>query len=135
DYEKLAFAKFKKQSEKKDAVVREGITRIRNAYEHSLPERQERTTHMLKLRQASRRIGILSSWIAAFDGVFAKCENEESLANLQAIRKTAQGILFELEGTRQHYHQRLSRSNWDRAMNSAVENAIRQLQEFEISDN
>lgn len=134
DYEQVAFAKFKKQSEKKDAVVREGVARIRNAYDHSLPERQEKTNNMLKLRQVSRRIGMLSSWIAAFDNI---CSNYDgnALANLQAIRKTAQGILVELEGTRQHYHRRLSTSTWDRAMNSAVENATRQLQEFDISDN
>ena len=37
DSENVAFAKFKKQTEKKDAVVREGVARIRNAYEHTLP--------------------------------------------------------------------------------------------------
>ncbi|KAE8352649.1 P-loop containing nucleoside triphosphate hydrolase protein [Aspergillus coremiiformis] len=135
DYEKIAFAKFKKQTEKKDAAVREGVSRIRNAYEHSLPERQERTANMIKSRQVSRRIGILSSWIAAFDSVCANSENEEPLENLQAIRKTAQGILLELESSRQHYHQRLARSTWDRGINSAVENAIRQLQDFGVSDN
>ncbi|PTU25079.1 hypothetical protein P175DRAFT_0471926 [Aspergillus ochraceoroseus IBT 24754] len=135
DSEKLAFAKFKKQSEKKDVAVREGLARIRNAYDHSLPERQERTNNMIKLRQISRRIGILSSWIAAFDSVSANSENEVPLANLQAIRKTAQGILLELESSRHHYHQRLAKNTWDRAMNTAVENAIRQLQEFQISDN
>ncbi|PLN86248.1 kinesin-domain-containing protein [Aspergillus taichungensis] len=135
DAEKAAFAKFKKQTEKKDAVVREGISRIRNAYEHSLPERQEKANHMIKLRQISRRIGMLSSWIAAFDTVCEGSENEVPLANLQAIRRTAQGILLELEGSRQHYHQRLAKSNWDRGLNSAVEHAIRQLQEFDISDN
>lgn len=135
DYENVAFAKFKKQTEKKDAIVREGVARIRNAYEHTLPERQEKTNNMLKLRQISRRIGILSSWIAAFDHVCSSRENEEGLSNLWAIRKTAQGILLELEGSRHHYNQRLSKSTWDRAMNSAVENATKQLQEFEISDN
>ena len=135
DYEKVAFAKFKKQSEKKDAVLREGVSRIRSAYEHSLSERQERTTCMLKQRQASRRIGMLSSWIAAFDNVCANYEVEAPLSSLQAIRKMAQGILVELESTRQHYHQRLAKSTWDRAMNSAVENATRQLQEFDICDN
>ncbi|GAB1211448.1 hypothetical protein ATERTT37_000563 [Aspergillus terreus] len=135
DYEKVAFAKFKKQTERKDAVIREGVARIRNAYEHSLPERQERTNNMIKLRQISRRIGMLSSWIAAFDNVCANSEDEQALSNLSAIRKTAQGILLELEGSRQHYHQRLARSSWDRSMNSAVENAVRQLQEFDISDN
>lgn len=133
--EKLAFAKFKKQTEKKDAAIREGVSRIRNAYDHSLPERQEKINTMIKSKQVSRRIGMLSSWIAAFDTVCANSENEEPLSNLQAIRKTAQGILLELEGSRQHYHQRLAKNNWDRAMNSAVENAIRQLREFEISDN
>lgn len=135
DYEQVAFAKFKKQSEKKDAVLREGVSRIRSAYDHSLQDRQEKTNNMLKLRQASRRIGILSSWIAAFDNVCAARESEDPLSNLQAVRKTAQGILFELEGTRQHYHQRLSKSTWDRGVKSAVENATRQLQEFDISDN
>ncbi|KAF9885721.1 kinesin-like protein Klp5 [Aspergillus nanangensis] len=134
DYETGAFAKFKKQTEKKDAAVREGVSRIRNAYEHSLPERQERTNNMIKLRQISRRIGMLSSWIAAFDNVCENSEDELALSNLQAMRKTAQGILLELEGSRQHYHQRLAKSNWDRAVNSAVENAVRQLEDFEIRD-
>ncbi|KAJ5574328.1 uncharacterized protein N7459_008755 [Penicillium hispanicum] len=135
EHEKIAFAKFKKQSEKKDAVVREGVVRIRSAYEHTLSERQEKTNNMLKLRQISRRIGILSSWIAAFDNVCASREDEDGLANLYAIRKTAQGILLELESSRHHYNQRLTKCTWDRAMNSAVENATKQLQEFDISDN
>ncbi|KAJ5661103.1 uncharacterized protein N7484_000475 [Penicillium longicatenatum] len=134
DSENLAFTKFKKQTEKKDAVMREGVARIRNAYDHCLPERQERTNHMLKLRQISRRIGILSSWIAAFDTACASREDGEGIANLYAIRKTAQGILLELESSRHHYNQRLSKSTWDRGLNSAVENATKQLQEFDISD-
>ncbi|PYH90041.1 kinesin-domain-containing protein [Aspergillus ellipticus CBS 707.79] len=135
DSERAAFAKFKKQAEKKDAVVREGVARIRNAYEHSQSERQERMGHMIKQRQISRRIGLLSSWIAAFDHVCACSEADEALSNLSAIRRTAQGILLELESSRQHYHQRLARSAWDRGLNSAVEHAIRQLQEFDIRDN
>jgi kinesin family protein 18/19 len=135
DHEKVAFAKFRKQGEKKDAVLREGVARIRNAYEHTLPERQERTNNMLKSRQIGRRIGILSSWIAAFDNICAARENGEGLASLHAVRKTAQGILLELEGSRHHYKQRLSKSTWDRAVNSAVENAAKQLQEFDITDN
>ncbi|KAL4962303.1 kinesin family protein [Aspergillus stella-maris] len=132
--EKVAFAKFKKQTEKKDAAVKEGLTRIRNAYDHSHPERQERTNNMIKLKQISRRIGLLSSWIAAFDNVCADSESELPLANLQAVRKTAQGILLELEGSRQHYHQRLAKSAWERGMLSAVENAIQQLSSFDTSD-
>jgi kinesin family protein 18/19 len=134
DSENVAFAKFKKQTEKKDLVVREGVARIRSAYEHSLPERQEKANNMLKLRQISRRIGILSSWIGAFDTVCESHENKEGLSNLHGVRKTAQGILLELEGSRHHYNQRLSKNTWDRAMVSAVENATQQLREFDISD-
>ncbi|GLA68049.1 kinesin-like protein Klp5 [Aspergillus tubingensis] len=135
DSEKVAFAKFKKQTEKKDAVIREGLSRIRNAYDHSLSERQERTNHMIKQKQISRRIGLLSAWIGAFDHICASCEAEDALSNLRAVRKTAQGILLELESSRQHYHQRLAKNAWDRGMTSAVEHAIRQLQDFDISDN
>ncbi|CAG8055415.1 unnamed protein product [Penicillium salamii] len=135
DHEKVAFSKFRKQGEKKDAVLREGVSRIRNAYEHTLPERQERTNNMLKSRQISRRIAILSSWIAAFDNVCATRENEEGLSSLHAVRKSAQGILLELEGSRHHYNQRLSKSTWDRPVVSAVENAAKQLKEFDIADN
>lgn len=134
EYESIAFAKFRKQNEKKEAALREAIARLRNAYEHSASERQEKTNNMLKLRQISRRISLLSSWIAAFDSVCETREDEAPMSNLQAIRKTAQGILLELEGSRQHYHQKLSKSNWERAINSALDNGIRQLKEFDTSD-
>lgn len=133
--EKLAFSKFQKQTEKKTAVVRESVSRIRNAYDHSLPERQERMNGMLKLRHVNHRIGMLSSWIAAFDTVCGNCEDEAALSNLRAVRKTAQGTLLELESSRQHYHQRLVRSNWDRGLNNAVEHAAQQLRDFDISGN
>ncbi|KAL1962066.1 hypothetical protein VTN77DRAFT_652 [Rasamsonia byssochlamydoides] len=135
EYESIAFAKFRKQNEKKEAVVRESVSRIRNAYEHSAQERQEKINSMLKLRQVSRRISILSSWIAAFDSVCDSCESDEPMANLQAIRKTAQGILFELESTRHHLNQRIAKNNWERAINSALEHGIQQLREFDTSDN
>ncbi|ODH52432.1 hypothetical protein GX48_01495 [Paracoccidioides brasiliensis] len=135
DSEAVAFAKLKKQTEKKEIILREGVARLRSAYEHSAPERQERINGMLRLRQISRRISMLSSWIAAFDNVCDASENESAMSNLQVMRKTAQGILVELEGSTQHYHQRLAKSTWDRAINSALEIGIKQLQEMEIADN
>ncbi|KMP04701.1 kinesin heavy chain [Coccidioides immitis RMSCC 2394] len=134
DYENLAFAKFKKQAEKKDGIVQEGISRLRSAYEHAAPEREEKVNNKLRLRQVSRRITLLSSWIAAFDGVCDSRGCKGGLGNLQAIRKTAQGILLELEGSRQHYHQRLAKCNWERGLNSALENGIKQLREVDASD-
>ncbi|KAI1907664.1 tubulin-dependent ATPase kip3 [Ophidiomyces ophidiicola] len=134
DYETVAFAKFKKQTEKREAIAREGISRLRSAYEHAASERQESVNNMLRLKHVGRRIAILSSWIAAFDGVCANRDGKSGLGNLQAVRKTAQGILLELEGSRQHYHQRIAKCNWDRALNSALENSIRQLKEIESGD-
>ncbi|KAH8700333.1 kinesin family protein [Talaromyces proteolyticus] len=134
DYESIAFTKFRKQNEKKDTVAKENVARLRSSYENAAVERQEKVSSMLKLRQVSRRIGMLSSWIAAFDNVCDSCENVAPMANLQAIRKTAQGILFELENTRHHFNQKISRNNWDRAINTALEHGIQQLREFETSD-
>lgn len=90
---------------------------------------------MLRLKQVGRRIALLSSWIAAFDSVCAARDDETALSNLQAIRKTAQGILLELEGTRHHFRQKISKCHWDRGINSALENGINQLRELGPTDN
>lgn len=127
DYEASAFLKFKKQGEKRELIAREGVARIRNAYDHSAAERQEKLGNMRKLRQIKRRIAMVSSWVAAFDHVCDAREEEETLGNLVAMRKTAQGTLVELEGSRQQYHQRLAKSNWERAIDSALQNSVRQL--------
>jgi len=87
-----------------------------------------------KLRQIEKRISLISAWIAGFDTVCeAREEQEEPPAGLVAMRKTAQGILAELESSRQHYHQRLSKNNWERAVTSALDNGIRQLKEADGS--
>ncbi|KAL8970793.1 MAG: hypothetical protein Q9183_001357 [Haloplaca sp. 2 TL-2023] len=128
--ESVAYVKFRRQDEKRDLVSKEGIARIRSAYEHSEKERFERTSNMKKLRQIERRIAMISSWVAAFDHVCDNDEDEGSLQNISAMRKTAQGILLELEGSRHHYHQRLSKLNWKRPIDSALNNAVKQLQEL-----
>ncbi|KAL8770705.1 MAG: hypothetical protein Q9194_005092 [Teloschistes cf. exilis] len=130
NHESVAFAKFRKLDEKRDLVSREGIARIRSAYEHSEKERSDRMLNMKKLRQIERRIAMISSWVAAFDQVSDNEEEEDSLHNLSAMRKTAQGVLLELEGSRHHYHQRLTKNNWKRPVDSALNNAIKQLQEL-----
>ncbi|KAI9893508.1 MAG: kinesin-like protein Klp5 [Vezdaea aestivalis] len=134
DSEGAAFAKFKRQAEKKDAIAKDGVARIRSAYENSSTDRNEKTTNMKKLRQIERRIAMLSSWIAAFDNICDQREDEEPQANLVAMRKTAQGILIELEGSRQHYHQCLAKSNWTRAIDSALQTGIRQIQEIDSTN-
>lgn len=131
DYEGTAFIKFRKQNEKRDAVAKEGIARIRSAYDHSAADRQERTSMMKKLRQIERRISLISAWVAGFDQVCETRDEEEPPRNLVAMRKTAQGMLAELESSRQHFHQRLAKCNWERALDSALQTGIRQIKESE----
>ena len=135
DSEAIAFTKFRKQSAKREAVVRESVARIRNAYDHSAQERMEKTNMMKKLKQIEKRIAMISAWISAFDQVYDVQEDESILHNLTAMKKTGQGILLELENSRHHYHQKISKSNWERAIDSALQNVLRQLKEVEeISD-
>ena len=129
DYEGVAFAKFQRQAEKREMIAREGVARIRSAYDNSEKERIDKATNMKKLRQIERRIAIISSWVAAFDQVCDNSEDEAALQNISAMRKTAHGILLELENSRHHYHQKLVKSNWERAIDSAFQNGIRQLKE------
>lgn len=127
DAEKIFFAKFKKNIEKRQQVSREGIARIRTAYDNSLPNRQERINTMKRLKLFERRIAMLSAWIGAFENVCDSREDDEMPPNLAVMRKTAQGILVELESSRQHIHQKLDRSNWERAVDSALQHSILQL--------
>lgn len=121
------FAKFKKNIEKRQQVSREGIQRIRTAYDNSQADRQEKIDTMKRLKLFERRIGMLSAWIAAFDNVCESREEDEMPPNLEAMRKTAQGILVELESSRQHIHKKLERSNWERALDTALQHSILQL--------
>lgn len=130
-YEEMAFVKFRKAETKRNELAHEGVVRIRAAFDHSMEERKERINNMKKLRQIERRIGALSGWIGAFDHTCESREEEEPPPSLTAMRKTAQGILVELEGSRQHYHQRLSKNNWTRAIETALQDGLRQLQGLE----
>lgn len=131
DYEGHAYVKFQKQHEKREIITRDGIARIRTAYDHSEKDRQEKTSNMKKLRQIEKRIAMISSWVAAFDQVCDGADDEDALRNFLAMRKTAQGMLLELESSRHHFHQRISKSNWERPLDSALQNGIRQLEENE----
>lgn len=134
DNEKVAFAKFRKQVEKREQILRDAIARIRLAYDHSTQERQERAAMMQRLRQTERRISLISAWVAGFDTICESREEEDPSQNLVAMRKTAKGILVELENSRQHYHQRLAKNNWERALDTALQTGIRQLKDAEAGD-
>lgn len=130
DAEKMFFAKFRKQCEKRELLVREGIQRLRTAYDNSASERQERVANMKKLKAFERRICLLSGWIAAFDTVCDRRggDDDSMPQNLTAVRKTAQGILAELEHSRQHLHKRLEKAAWERAIDTALTHSLKQLE-------
>jgi kinesin family protein 18/19 len=131
DSEALAFVKFRKLTEKRDGIAREGVIRIRAAFDNSAGERQEKVSSMKKLRQIERRIRILNLWVSGFDDVCGSREDEEMPPSLIAMRKTACGILAELENSRHHYHQKIAKMNWERAVDSALQNSIRMLTEVD----
>ncbi|KAH0359932.1 kinesin-domain-containing protein, partial [Aureobasidium melanogenum] len=133
DFESLAFTKFKKAEEKRGGLLKEALARIRAAYDHSGDERKEHINNMKRLRQIERRIGLISAWIGSFDQICENREDEEPPLSLTSMRKTASGILVELEGSRQHYHKRLAKANWERSLDTALQNGIRQLQEADAS--
>lgn len=131
DVEAISFAKFRKQWEKRDMTAREGVQRLRTAYENSAAERQERINSMKKLRAFERRIGLLSSWIAAYDTVCEQRDDGSIPQSLTAVRKTARGILAELENSRQHLHQKLEHASWERHIDTALSHSLKQLEAME----
>lgn len=135
DAENTFFAKFRKQQERRDAIAREGIQRIRAAYDNAAAEREEKIANMKKLRSFERRIGLLNAWIASFNSICDARGDEDTMPpNLISIRKTAQGILAELEHSRHHMYQKLEKFNWERALDTALHHSIKQLPEGDSAD-
>jgi kinesin family protein 18/19 len=131
DFEGSAFVKYQKQSEKKDSILRDAMIRLRQAYADSEPERKDRLNMMKTLKQAEKRISLISSWIAAFDNVKDVRENEEMPSQVMAMRDTAIGISAELEQTRQHCHRRIERTNWTSKMDTALHVGLKGLAEID----
>lgn len=134
DFEGSAFVKYQKQTEKKDSILRDAFIRLRQAYADSEPERKDRLNMMKTLKQAEKRISLISSWIAAFDNVKDVREGEEMPSQVTAMRDTAVGISAELEQTRQHCHRRLERGNWTSKMDTALHVGLKGLAEIDGSN-
>lgn len=134
DSDASAFVKFQKQSEKKEIIVREAIGRLRQAYSDSETDRKERLGMLKTLKQAEKRVSLISAWVAAFDQVQDLRENEVMPSQVTAVRDTAIGISAELEQTRQHCHRRLDRSSWTSKLDTALQFGLRQLSEIDGSE-
>jgi kinesin family protein 18/19 len=136
DSEKIFLAKFRKQCDRRKAVAQEGLQRLRTAYDHAATERQERITAMKRLKACERRIGLLSGWIAAFDKICDQRggEDDSMPSNLSAIRKMAHDQQLELEISRQHIHQKVKSSAWERTIDTALAHSLKQLEGTEGAD-
>lgn len=134
DAENILFAKFRKQMEKRDAGAREGVLRLRAAYDNSIQERRDKIELMKKQKMIERRISLLTAWMASFETICAARGDEESMPeNLKKMRNTAQGILVELENSRHHIRQKLEKTNWERAIDTALQHSIRQLPDGDVA--
>jgi kinesin family protein 18/19 len=133
DFEGSALVKFQKQTEKKDSVMRDAMIRLRQSYADSEPERKDRLNMMKTLKQAEKRISLISSWIAAFDNVRDVREAEDLPSQITAMRDTAVGISAELEQTRQHCHRRIERTNWTSKMDTALGVGLKGLADIDGS--
>ncbi|KAL1901026.1 tubulin-dependent ATPase kip3 [Sporothrix stenoceras] len=139
DAENAFGLKVRKQLDKRDLLAREGVQRIRVAYENALPDRQQKVSDMKKLRTIERRLATLGAWADAFDlygqQQTGEGDDSDSYAGgaselppaLAAMRKTARGIMAELEHSRHHLHQKIERGNWERPLDSALQHSIAQI--------
>ncbi|KAF9732419.1 hypothetical protein PMIN02_005754 [Paraphaeosphaeria minitans] len=134
DSDASAFVKFQKQSERKEVIIREAIGRLRQAYLDSESDRKDRLGMLKTLKQAEKRVSLISAWVAAFDQVQDLRENEVMPSQVTAVRDTAIGISAELEQTRQHCHRRLERSSWTSKLDTALQFGLRQLSEIDGSE-
>lgn len=132
DATKEAADKINKQRASKDASIKEGIRRLRAASEQSRDARQDRAQLLRNLRLIERRILVVSAWLEAFDQVFeARQHEEEPPAFLCKMRSEADKVLRELANNEQMVKQRLAGPSWEKAIDSALQNSLRNLQSIE----
>lgn len=132
DSTKEATDKINKQRASKDASLKEAIRRLRAASEQSRDARQDRVQLLLSLRVIERRILVVNAWLEAFDQVFeGRQHEEEPPAFLFKMRSEAGKVLRELANNEQMAKQRLTGPGWEKTIDSALQNSLRNLQSIE----
>lgn len=131
DSDSASLAKFQKQNEKKEGIMRDAFIRLRQAYADSETDRKDRLNIMRTLKITEKRCSLVSAWIAAFDTVCDTRDGEDLPSQLTAMRKTANGIMTELEASRHHHHRRLEKSTWASKLDTALNFGLRQLTELD----
>ncbi|KAK6344705.1 kinesin-like protein Klp5 [Orbilia javanica] len=129
DSVKEAMGKIQKQQQARDTAMREGVRRIRAAYDSSLELRKRKLNDMGGIRLIDRRIATIRGWLFAFDSFFANgALPSESLGN---IRAQAEDGVKDLEGKKMWLMQRLQSEPWDKSIDTALKSAIDSLARLE----
>ena len=123
-----AGAQLNKQRVAKDASIKEGLKRLRAAYEQSKAARDDRVQLLQGLRILERRISLVNSWLSAFDQVVGGGERDAPSMVLFNMRGEAEKVLEDLQQNEHMVRQRLNAPSWEKALDSALQNSLRNLQ-------
>lgn len=127
DSSKEATDKNNKHRLAKETSIKEGLKRLRAAYDHSKPARDDRINNLRNLKLLERRISLVTAWLESFDVVFENRNGEEAPQSLLKLRVEADKVLKELYSNQQMVKQRLSGPGWDKAMDIALQQGLRSL--------
>jgi kinesin family protein 18/19 len=131
DSTKEATAQINRSRTAREASIKEGLKRIRTAFEQTKPAREEKVQMLQGMRLIERRTTMVTAWLTAFDQVFASRQDEEPPMVLFNMRAEADKVLRELHQNEQIVKQRLSGPSWERAIDTALQNSLRNLQAIE----
>ncbi|KAI5787587.1 P-loop containing nucleoside triphosphate hydrolase protein [Peziza echinospora] len=128
---KEAIDKMSKQQSQRDVVVKESSRRIKAAYDNSADMRAAKIQDYKNMRLMERRIALVMSWTAAFDGVFAGRGDQAPPKALFAIRGEAEKVLQELQQNRFALQNRLNGPTSEREIERALETSLKNLRAVE----
>ncbi|KAF3932788.1 Kinesin-4 [Dactylella cylindrospora] len=126
DSVKEAMDKIKKEQRSRDAAMKEGIRRIRAAYDATPDLRKQKLNDLGGVRLIERRIATINGWLLAFDAFWSHSglQYSESLGNIKA---QAEDGIRDLEQKKMYLMQRLQNEPWDRSIDTALKSAIESL--------
>ncbi|CCX31463.1 P-loop containing nucleoside triphosphate hydrolase protein [Pyronema domesticum] len=128
DSTKEALNTLTKQRAAKDACIKDGLRRIRDAFEQTTPMRDENIRLLQNLRMVERRIQFVNAWLDAFESVYQAQQAEEPNAIMLKMQGEAEKVLQELTFNEQGIKEKLNGINWERAIHSTLQSSLKNLQ-------
>ncbi|KAA8913398.1 P-loop containing nucleoside triphosphate hydrolase protein [Sphaerosporella brunnea] len=128
---KEAAGQLNKSRVAKDASIKDGLSRIRTAYEQTKKAREEKAQMFQSFRLLESRMTMINAWLAAFDEVFEARQEDALPATLLNMRAEADKVMKELHQNEQLIKQRLSSQRWEKTIDTALQHSVRSLQAIE----